>query len=150
MNEMEMRDSLVKEALEWELTPYVPKQCCKHFGVDCINFIYGVYENATHIKLPPMPYYSTQWHLHQRDELLVRTLSEFGCLEKSLAYVLPGDILIFQIGKVGSHTGIFLPNNEFMHASCPFPHKVVRRPYTRGWRDRYAKRAFAFPGVQLA
>ena len=146
---MTVRERIVEEALSWELTPYVHRQRCKGFGTDCIQFLIGVCLNTGVLKEEPKtPYYSVQWHLHQKRELLLETAIELGCIEKKREELLPGDFFLMKIGHVCSHSGIYLPNNEMIHALCQYPSKVIRRPFDGVWA-RTAKRFFAFPNVPV-
>jgi cell wall-associated NlpC family hydrolase len=143
-----LRNAIVSEALTWEDTPYQHRQRCRGAGADCVGFPLGVCLNLG--LLPDtieIPYYSVQWHLHQRRELLIETALGLGCREKTRDELLPGDMILFKIGLVCSHTGILVTPETFMHACCPMPSKIMQRPFDRAWKEKLAKRFFAFPGV---
>ncbi len=143
-----LRRRIVREALLWLATPYQHQQRCRGIGCDCIGFPIGVCINVgllpTDIRVP---YYSTQWHLHQKQELLVETAIQFGCTEKASEDFLPGDLVFFKIGLACSHTGLLVSPTEFMHASCS-DGKVMKRAFDRLWKDKLAKRFFCLPGVE--
>jgi len=61
--------------------------------------------------------------------------------------LLPGDMILFKIGLVCSHTGILLTPETFIHAVCPFPSKVMQRPFDGMWQKKLAKRFFSLPNV---
>ena len=110
--------TVVKEALTWLGTPYHHKAAVKGVGVDCAMLVGSV---AKSLKLldssVPFPNYSTQWHLHNREELMLSMLQEYGCIEinpKEDCKV--GDILTFKYGRVSSHLGILINNNQIIHA----------------------------------
>lgn len=85
--------------------------------------------------------------MHQQQELLIETAIKFGCQEKEFDNILPGDLIFFKIGLVCSHTGILLPGNEFIHAVCPLPSIIVKRPFDGVWQKKLAKRFFSLPNV---
>jgi cell wall-associated NlpC family hydrolase len=142
------RQAIVEEALSWNGTPYVHRQRCKLVGTDCVGFPLGVCINLGLVPATvEIPYYSVQWHMHQREELLLKTIMQFGCQEKPFASMLPGDLLVFKIGFVCSHTGILLENNMFVHAFCPYPSQVMERPFDGIWKQKLAKKVFLLPGI---
>ena len=144
----EIRQRIVVEALEWVGTPYQHQQRCKHIGCDCVGFPIGVCINVG--LLPEnirVPYYTPQWHLHQKQELLIEMAIQFGCVEKEREDLLPGDLVFFKIGLACSHTGILLSPLEFAHASCS-DRRVMKRPFDRLWKDKLAKRFFSMPNIQ--
>jgi len=144
---MTIREKIIEEAQSWYGTPYVHRQACKGAGADCVGFPVGV---CKAVGLVPqdlvIPYYSSQWHLHQKKELLVETALQLGCKEKLFEELVPGDFFLMKIGHVCSHTGIYLPENMMVHAVCQFPSMVVKRAFDGVWK-RTAKRFFTFPNV---
>ena len=141
------RQRIIAEALEWDGTPYQHQQRCRGAGCDCIGFPIGVCINVGLLSADiRVPYYSTQWHLHQKEELLIETAIKFGCTEKTKEQFLPGDLVFFKIGLACSHTGLLVSPTDFMHASCS-DGKVLKRHFDRLWKERLAKRFFRLPGV---
>jgi cell wall-associated NlpC family hydrolase len=143
-----IRQKIIIEAESWCGTPYTHRQSCKYAGADCVGFPVGVCKAVGLV--PPdlvIPYYSSQWHLHQKKELLVETALQLGCKEKPFEELLPGDFFLMKIGHVCSHTGIYLLDNYMIHAVCSFPSQVVRRPFDGVWK-KTAKRFFTFPNVE--
>lgn len=120
------RDQIVREALSWIGTPYQHAQSCKGHGADCIGLVLGVYKAVGCIpaEFQAKPY-SQQWHVHRNEELLLDAIREFGCTE--VQEPLPGDVLLFQFGRVCSHTGIYLGNGEMVHAFFSLQ-RAVRQP----------------------
>lgn len=85
---------------QWEGTPYRYGGTSKS-GVDCSAFVGALYREVYNKNLP-------------------RTTSEIGKVVKSVSKsnLNEGDIVIFDInGKKGSHMGVYLANNKFIHAS---------------------------------
>ena len=143
-----MRDQIIEAALTWAGTAYHHQARVKGVGVDCAQFIAAVAEETGF--LPPgtkIPYnYSPEWHLHNREELLVGYLKEFGCVQLE-GPGEPGDIIGFRIGHCIGHLGILLPNNQFIHAqNYASPNQVSVNTLSGKWLKRHAV-TFSFPGV---
>ena len=85
---------------EWRGTPY-KYGGTNRSGVDCSGFVGELYRQVYTKNLP-------------------RTTSEIGKASKPISKsdLNEGDIVIFDInGKKGSHVGVYLANNKFVHAS---------------------------------
>lgn len=85
---------------DWEGTPYKYGGTSKS-GADCSGFVGILYREVYGKNLP-------------------RTTSEIGKVAKSVSKsnLTEGDLVIFDInGKKGSHIGVYLANNKFVHAS---------------------------------
>lgn len=110
---------IAEAALSWVDTPYHHQARVKGVGVDCAQLIAGVAEETGHIEPgTPIPFnYSTEWHLHNREEVLLKNLEAFGCTRKPSTELEPGDILCFKYGRVVSHLGIYVGDNQFVHAA---------------------------------
>lgn len=121
------REAVVAEALQWQGTRFHHNQSCKGHGCDCIGLIIGVFRELGGFDpsyRPPA--YSQQWHAHKNEEVLVQTALSVGFREKS-GDALPGDMLVFKFGRVASHAGIYLGNDEFIHAYFALG-RVVKQP----------------------
>ena len=137
-------NEIVKEALSWENTPYHHKACVKGVGVDCAMLVLGIAKNTNLVdKSKPAPEYSTQWHLHNREEKLLGVLADFGCEEINTKNMQPGDIVTFQFGRVTSHSGIVLENNQMIHAHQEVG-KVVINDISGDWLKRLTH-CYKFP-----
>lgn len=114
-----MSDKIVEAALGWVDTPYHHQARVKGVGVDCAQLIAGIAEETGHIAAgTPIPFnYSTEWHLHNREEQLLQNLEAFGCTRKEGLNPEPGDILCFQYGRAVSHLGVYVGNDMFVHAA---------------------------------
>lgn len=112
---MKIRQKVINEALSWLGTPYHRSARIKGIGVDCGQFLIGVYEAANVLKPGECNpgYYPHEIHLH-RDE------------EKYLEWVLkycdpvetpkPGDIAMFRFGKSSSHSAIVIEWPKVIHS----------------------------------
>jgi cell wall-associated NlpC family hydrolase len=115
------RQKLVAEAEEWIGTPYISNGLVKgkHGGTDCALLLLGVYQNVGLVSkaFDPRPY-PAQWHLHQNaekylDHMLAFAVEVPGPPER---VPLPGDIVMFKLGRVYSHGGIITTWPRIIHA----------------------------------
>jgi len=138
------RTMIVTTALQWRNTPYQHQVGLKGVGVDCAYFVGKVAEECGFIKEFKVEPYSIEWHLHSREEKMCEIVESFGCTEKidNLQY---GDILIFKYGRVGSHMGIYLGDNTFIHAHLPSK-KVLVNTLIGEYQSRL-HRIYEFPGI---
>ncbi|PKF63279.1 hypothetical protein CW745_00025 [Psychromonas sp. psych-6C06] len=90
---------LRNEFNDWRGTPYRLGGENKQ-GVDCSAFVQQVMRNSINIKLPrTTETQSKQGYLVYKDQLKV------------------GDLVFFKTGWKARHVGIYMGNNQFMHAS---------------------------------
>jgi NlpC/P60 family putative phage cell wall peptidase len=133
-------------ALSWLGTPYHHHARVKGVGVDCAQLCAGV---ATELGvLDPsiqIENYSTEWHLHNKEEKLLEMLERFGCTE--VQDLEPGRILCFKFGRVCSHLGIYLGDSQFIHARLDVQ-KVVINTLSGEWLSRHVK-TYSFPTEQI-
>lgn len=135
----------MKVALKWIGARYENKQRVRYIATDCINLAAGIWEEVSGCPTIVLPYYSPQWHLHQKDEKLLQGLESFGCKEKPIDTRLPGDILVFRFGLACSHVGIFMPHNNVIHALAG--RKVHMHRLVRNWKNTWLEKCYCFPGV---
>lgn len=141
-----IRDEIVAEALTWNDTPYHHQAMVKGIGVDCAQLVAGIGFATGCAPLQVIPTYSTQWHLHNKEERLLETLHSFGCQEINIDDAQPGDILTFTFGRVNSHLAILLDNQQIIHARLDIG-KVCINELTGEWKERLTK-AYKFPKVE--
>lgn len=143
--EIQDRHAIVEEAYTWEHTPYVDGQHSK-FGCDCVGLLIGVAKALNYIDGSWKPeYYSPQWHLHNNDEKLLKTLEDIGCKAKCIEDRLPGDIITFQFFNVSAHAGLFMPNNNVIHSLID--RGVIMHGLRGRWRMEWMKYCYKLPGV---
>ncbi len=106
------RDEVVREALTWEGTRYIPNAHIKGVGVDCGWFLREVY-NPHFGPFPVMPDYTADWALHADASLYLNFILPL-CDEVKVAQ--PGDFTLIHLGKHYSHAAILLPNKRYIHA----------------------------------
>ncbi|MDU3215490.1 MAG: NlpC/P60 family protein [Negativicoccus succinicivorans] len=110
-------DRLADAALTWLGTPYVHNAKAKGYGADCGHLAIGAAEDAGIIKKNSVnaPNLATDWHLHKNREIM-RELVAAYCIEVTGKPLMRGDILLYQYGRVSSHVGIYIGNNEVIHS----------------------------------
>lgn len=143
---MENRIRIVLEAFEWVGTPYHHQARVKGVGVDCAQLVAGVAENVfPRLKPINTEVYSVEWHMHNREEKMCNIIERFKCTRIEVEDRQPGDILTFQFGRVQSHMGILINDNQFIHARMDVG-KVVINQLSGDWLERLG-RVYKFPGI---
>lgn len=143
---MENRIRIVLEAFEWVGTPYHHQARVKGIGTDCAQLVAGVAENVfPRLKPINTEVYSVEWHMHNREEKMCNIIESFGCKRRELEEREPGDILTFQFGRVQSHMGILINDNQFIHARLDVG-KVVINQLSGDWLERLG-RVYKFPSL---
>lgn len=90
-------------------------------GFDCSGFVQYVFMNAAQIALPPS----------------ARTISEMGNTVKR-EELQPGDLVFFNTLKSAfSHVGIYVGNNQFIHAPRAGAKVRIENMDERYWKSRY-------------
>jgi cell wall-associated NlpC family hydrolase len=117
----EYRQKLVIEAKSWIGTPYISNGLVKgrRGGTDCAMLLVGIYQNVGLVdkSFDPRPY-PAQWHLHQNAEKYLEHMLFFAheVPGPESRAPLPGDIVLFKLGRVYSHGGIITVWPEIIHA----------------------------------
>lgn len=116
------RQRVVEIARTWIGTPYLSNAMVRGAGVDCAMLLIGVYREAGLLPddLDPRPY-PPQWHLHQGEERYKNIVERFA---KEVAapperIPLPGDVVLFKIGRLFAHGGIVSNWPKIIHARAP-------------------------------
>lgn len=128
----ELGELLRQHAQRWLDTPY-RFGGVSHHGVDCSGLIQRVYADALGVALPR----TTAAQI--REGRRVRP-----------GRSLPGDLVFFEPDGKGSHAGIVLGDNEFLHASSS--RGVMISPLDHGYWSQYvvtARRILAEEDVPL-
>jgi NlpC/P60 family putative phage cell wall peptidase len=148
MRDIKLQHDIVLNALQCYGTPYHHHAHVLGVGVDCAQLIVAVAHAANIIDneaVKQVPDYPVQWHLHNREERLLGVLKQFGCVEIEKIDTQPGDIVCFQFGRVTSHLGIMINENEFIHAHYSAG-RVVINNMQQDWLRKWTK-TYTFPGV---
>ena len=145
------RQAILAEAMEWLGTPYHHCACVKGIGVDCAMFFVGIAKALGTLSSDwEPPFYTPQWHLHQKNPLYTMILEKVGCVPISIEASEPGDIVVFrwEPWQPASHGALLLPQKSILHARhhpVPGRGKVRREPFAA--YQRYIAGAYAWPGV---
>jgi len=106
--------ALIAEARAWIGTPWHHQASVKGAGCDCIGFVRGAAEPFIGAIIQPMNYAAT-WPLYRAEERLRDEMAAHAD-EIAIAEALPGDILLFGVGKVPAHHCWFLSKeNRLLH-----------------------------------
>ena len=98
----ELRQWIVSEAKTWLRTPYHHQGRIKGAGVDCAQFLVDVYFQCGLIPDLHITDYPHDWHLHRDEEKYLSWVEKYAH-EIDLPIVQPGDICLYQFGRVISH-----------------------------------------------
>ena len=110
-----LRETVVGEARSWLGTPFKHQACVRGCGVGCGTFLIAVYSSVG-IKTPAidsLPFFTEQWHLHEREERYLAILEQFARYVES---PVAGDIAVFKMGRVYSHSAIVIDWPTVIHA----------------------------------
>ena len=101
-----MRLLVCSEARRWVGTPYhhMARVCGPRGGVDCATLLAEVYEavGLAHIEIS---HYPQDWHMHRDAERYMSLVAEHSD-EVPESDALPGDVVLFRIGRLFSHGAI--------------------------------------------
>lgn len=143
---MVTRKQIVKVTNTWVDTPYHHQAGVKGVGVDCAYLVGHIAVELKLIDTFVVAPYSIEWHWHNNTEEMIKIIESFGCVEKSLDKIKPGDILAFKYGRVCSHLGIFVGDNNFVHAHLKAG-KVLLNSLEGDFLKRLT-RVYSFPGIK--
>lgn len=103
------RAEIVREAKEWLGTRYHDHGTVKgrNGGTDCAQLIKLVMRNAGIVSDFHIPYYSPQHFLHSDEERYLAIVQTFAT-EIAKERALPGDIVLYRIGRVYAHGAIIV------------------------------------------
>jgi len=130
------------EALSWCGTKFRHGAALKGIGVDCIHLVEAVFRAVGLVPEGLLPTYPPDWHLHQREELLLEGLREH-CDEVEAPFAV-GDILVYRYGRAASHCGIYVGDGQIIHAATrdqvrcdPVDSLSLRERFVAAYRVRY-------------
>lgn len=114
----ELRNRVVKEAIEWIGTPFHHEARVKGAGVDCLQILAAVYHAAGIVSHIDVPHYPMDWMIHRDEERYLNGVKLYadevpGPPERM---PLPGDIVIMKLGRTFSHGAIVIEWPRLIHA----------------------------------
>lgn len=110
-------ENIAAAARTWLGTPHVNQAMVKGIGVDCGMLLIGALEDAGlidkgAIKIAP---YSNEWHLHHSEEWFLSYVKKY-CIPVTETDMAIGDFLMYQFGRCVSHGGIYVGDDQIIHA----------------------------------
>lgn len=111
--EAEQRATVVAEARSWLRTPWHHEARVKDAGVDCANFLIGVYAACGLAPEFTPEQYPPDWMLHRDEEKFLKHLLQYT---RPVEEGLPGDIAMFRFGRTVSHGAIVVDWPTVIHA----------------------------------
>ena len=113
-----MREAVVAAARAWIGTPYHHAADVKGVGVDCALILVRVFCDLGLVEpFDPRPYVK-DWMLHRSEE---RYMSFLLARAVEVAAPLPGDVMLFRVGRCFAHGGIVTKTDPLtiVHAFAP-------------------------------
>ena len=107
------QEELLTEMKSWLGTPYRHQCGVKNLGVDCIYFVAHCYSTVGALKgkIPTIPKYAKDWHLHKDGERLLEGIIDFlDAQSVSIDRPMNGDLVLFRFGRQISHCSIYFNN----------------------------------------
>lgn len=114
MTEAEERHRVVEVARTWIGTPFISRAKVRGHGADCGTLIAACFEEAGLLPKIDLPDYTVQWHLNKSDELYLAVIEQH--MLRFIGPPLPGDIVMWKIGRAFSHAAIVVKWPVIIHA----------------------------------
>lgn len=102
-------------------------------GLDCVGVVLASCR-AAGVDLGDYRGYSRQQTMNDATAMLSPILTHFDCVPRSS--ISPGDLLLFSVRGVLTHVGVFVGENQFVHAYEGSLQKVILDRLTHQWRKR--------------
>ena len=135
------RAAVLAEARGWLRTPYHHMGRIKGGGADCLTFLVEVFERTGLVPPVEVPFYRQDVMFHRGEETYLEGLLGHG---REVAAPEPGDVVLFQWGRIFGHGGIVLHWPMIVH-SCAHAMMVCPGDATQGrLRGRPVKFISAF------
>lgn len=121
MTSEETRQNIVRVALEWQRTPYRNTGCIKGVAANCAMLLYGVAKEAGALPAdaPHPRWYSSQYHVHRKDERLIEYVKSYGAVEIPESKIGPGDIVLYRSAMSHGHAAIVIRWPEIIIHTLP-------------------------------
>lgn len=115
LSEMEQRAAVVAEARTWKGTPFHLNARVKGAGISCGGLIFCCFQSLGLIEDETLPLIKPDWHLHNREEKLEEWVKRY-CVKVDRK-PLPGDIIMYQYGRVLSHMALVVDWPVIIHST---------------------------------
>lgn len=139
----QQRELVIREAISWNPTPFHDCARVKGVGVDCGQYLAGVFENAGIYKAIPTSAYSPQFMLHRGEEAYADELLKW-CREIDESEVQAADIVLYWQGRCHSHGAIVLDwPVRIIHAVKLLGGVVYSNPQQERWLTNRRRRFFS-------
>lgn len=112
----DQRALIVAEARTWLKTPWRHRQRCRGAGVDCAQFLVGVFSALGYVPAVDLGYYPADWHLHNDEPRFLDVLAEYADELPEGTIPLPGDVAMFRYGRHAAHGSIVVAWPLIIHA----------------------------------
>ncbi len=109
------RTDVVEEAKTWLRTPWHHRARIKGVGVDCAQFLIGVYANAGLVEDFDTGEYPVDWMLHREEERFLFWIEKY-LVPAEYPTPLSGDTVIWKFGRCFSHAAIVVEWPVVIHA----------------------------------
>lgn len=123
------REKIVAEAMTWLRTPYHHHARVKGAGVDCAQILIAVYSAVGLVEEFDTGDYPPDWMMHRDEE---RYLGFVTAHAAQVDEPLPGDVVLYKVGRCFSHGGIVIDWPTIIHASNR-DREVVLGDGRQGW-----------------
>ena len=137
--EFNQRGAVVAEARRWLGTPYHHNAAVLGAGVDCAQLVLEAFAGAGIIGRFSAGEYNHDWHLHRGEEKYLEVIesychridgSEEALIDRVNPPCLPGDLLMFKVGRTFSHAAIITDWPQIIHSY--FPARMVEEVSIHG------------------
>ena len=108
------RAAVVREALTWLGTPWRHAARVNGAGVDCGQFLIGVFAGAGLVPAFETAEYPPDWHLHRSEERYLSHVERF--CGRIPGPPLPGDLVLYRWGRCLAHGAIVVDWPTIVHS----------------------------------
>jgi len=107
------RQRVIAEARKWLGTPWHHNARVLGAGVDCAQLLVAVYHAAGLIPDIDAGEYAPDWALHRSEERFLAMVSKYAV---PVDEGVPGDVVMYRVGRAFSHGGIVVDERTIIHA----------------------------------
>lgn len=113
IDESAERAAVLAEARLWLRTPWHHRARVRGVGVDCAQYLIGVYSGAGLVPDFDTGDYPHDWHLHRDRPRFLEFLEQHA---RQVESPRPGDIAMFRFGRHAAHGSIVIAWPQIVHA----------------------------------